>query len=138
MPNLNPQNSATRLKPGHTTGTATRWQKGGPSPNPSGKSKLQRQFEQALADALVGDDPEARAKELAEIAWGAGRAGEAWAVTLLFQRLAPQAIDVRMSRGRDEQDELDWSKLTTEEIKTIEAIFERQAITSGEGGSEPR
>lgn len=124
-----------RFEKGVGGGVNTRWRKGGASPNPGGKTKLQRQFEQALTDALVGDDPAASAKELADIAWSAARSGQAWAVALLFARLAPQAIDVRMSRGRDEGDEIDYSKLSDDDIRALEAILQRQALAGGEGGS---
>ncbi len=126
-----------RFEKGVGGGVNTRWQKGGPSPNPGGKTKLQRQFEQALTEALVGEDPPARAKELAEIVWNGARRNEAWAVQMLFQRLAPQAIDVRMSRGRGEGDEIDYSKLSDDDIRVLEAILQRQAIAGGEGGAQP-
>jgi hypothetical protein len=88
-------NRAGCFKPGHPY----RWPKGR-SGNPSGKPQRRLQFEQALADALAGDDPESRANELAELVWSAARKGEPWATQLLFQRLSPQPLAVRMEVER--------------------------------------
>ncbi len=120
------------FRPGKSGNPSTQFQPG-QSGNPHGRSKLQREFDEALTQALITENPVQRAQELAEIAWKAARKGEAWAVNLLFARLSPQSINVRLSRGQDDDDPLDYGKLTEQEIHTIEAIFERQALTSGEG-----
>jgi Family of unknown function (DUF5681) len=113
----------------------------GISGNPAGKSKIRRRFEEALADALGGENPAERAKELAELVWTAARKGEAWAVQLLMQRLAPEPIKVKMevSRGADE---FDFSRLSDEQIEQLERIFEQIAgpagfIEAGEGAAPP-
>lgn len=85
-----------------TIGKATQFQ-AGRSGNPGGKTKRQAQFEAALADALVSEDPAARAAELAEITWTAARKSEPWAVQLLFNRLAPQTFTMRMETTPDVQ-----------------------------------
>jgi hypothetical protein len=107
----------------------------GQSGNPGGIHRLRREFDAVLADALMGQDPIASAQELATIAWKAARKHESWAVTLLFQRLAPQPLNVRVSRGEDEH-ALDYSKLTDEELKTLEGIFARQGLLEGESNQK--
>lgn len=73
----------------------------GISGNPGGKSKKQRQFEVALADALISADPVERARELSDITWAAARKFEPWAVQLLFARLAPQTFSMRLETAPD-------------------------------------
>ncbi len=97
---------------------------------------MRREFDAALADALMGENPAASAAELAAIAWRAARKHEPWAVQLLYQRLAPQPLNVRVSRGEDEH-ALDYSKLTDEELKTLEGIFARQGLIEGESNPKP-
>lgn len=124
---------ATRFKKGHV---GPHWAPG-QSGNPGGTNRLRREFDAALADALMGQDPAASA-QLATIAWKAARKNEAWAVQLLFQRLAPQPLNVRVSRGEDDEHALDYSKLTDEELKTLEGIFARQGLIEGESGQKPQ
>ena len=82
-------------KPGRSANPARQWQPG-QSGNAAGKPMRRILFERALADALAGEDVEAAAGELAEIAWKGARCGEAWAVQLLFARLAPQPMELRV------------------------------------------
>jgi hypothetical protein len=108
----------------------------GQSGNPGGFSRHRQEFEEWFFSEDAAGDPEAR-KE----AWTAFRAGikrgEAWAHAIYWQRMLPaQPLDVRMSRGRDEDDSLDFSKLTEEEFKTLEAIFERQRALLRAGNEE--
>jgi hypothetical protein len=135
--NINGVGGGRRFEPGKSGNPATQWQRG-QSGNPAGKSKMRRQFEEALADALAGENPAERAKELAELVWTAARKGEAWAITLLLARLAPEPIKVKMevSRGADE---IDFSRLTDEQLEQLEGIFERLAGPAGlvESGESP-
>jgi hypothetical protein len=110
-----------RLLPGNRTGAM--WP-AGTSGNPVGKTKRRIQFENALADALAGDNPEQRAQELADICWAAARKSQAWAVQILFQRLSPQPVAVQMAIER-KQDEIDFSKFTDEELEQFGRILER-------------
>ncbi|MBZ5677510.1 MAG: hypothetical protein LAP61_24975 [Acidobacteriia bacterium] len=136
MPGNNPSNHATRLKPGHAVGANTRWQKGGPSPCPGGKTKLQRQFEEGLVQAFVGPDPIATAEWLAGLLRTACEKSEPWAVQLAFARMAPQTLDVRLSRGEDEPQQ-DFSVLSDEELATYERLLKRTigAVEATEGGA---
>jgi hypothetical protein len=109
----------TELKPGNPH----RWQRG-QSGNPAGRSKAKVQFDRMLADALMSPDPEARAQELSDLIWKAARDGEPWAVQLLFQRLAPQPLNVRMEVEKH-GDEIDFSKFTDEELEQFGRILER-------------
>ncbi len=81
-------------------GKSTQWTPG-KSGNPGGKTRKQAQFEAALADALIGDDPVARAQELSDVVWKAARQSEPWAVQLLFHRLAPQTFSMRLEAAPD-------------------------------------
>jgi hypothetical protein len=106
----------------------------GQSGNPGGFSRLRQEFEEWFFSEA--GDPEAR-----EEAWAAFKTalkkGEAWAHTIYWQRMLPaQPLDVRMSRGRDEDDAFDFSKLTDEEFKALEAIFERQRALLRAGNEE--
>jgi hypothetical protein len=109
-----------RFERGNTAGLATRFQKG-VSGNLLGKSTLQHAFQLALADALAGENPEDQAKELATLVWAAARKGEAWAVQILFQRLAPEPIRLEVSKRGD--DEIDFSRLSDEQLNQLEGIF---------------
>jgi hypothetical protein len=129
-----------RFEPGNSAGLATRWQRG-QSGNPAGKSKLQREFEETLGDALAGENPHEQAKELATVVWAAARKGEAWAVQLLFTRLAPEPLRVKMEVSRGD-DEIDFSRLTDEQIDQLEQIYMQVAgpaglLESRESSAEP-
>jgi hypothetical protein len=108
---------------GNSAGAATRWQPG-QSGNPGGKTQRRIQFEEALADALAGDNPEERAQELADICWAGARKGEAWSVQLLFARLSPQPVNVKMEVERV-RDEIDFSKFTDAEMEAFGRILDR-------------
>jgi len=133
--------TSTRFEPGKSGNPSTQW-RAGQSGNPSGKPKSRRQFEQALADALTSENPAERAKELSDLLWAAARKGEAWAITMLFQRLAPEPLKIKMELTRAEN-EIDFSRLTDEQLDQLEGIFHQLAaspaglIESGEGAAEP-
>jgi hypothetical protein len=124
MPNSNPANSPTRWKPGKSGNPGGLW-KPGQSGNAAGKSKLRVQFQTMFADALLTDDPEKASRELSTIVWEAARKHEAWACTLLYSRILPTDFNVRISRGDDEPEQLDYTKLTDEEIEILERLLER-------------
>jgi hypothetical protein len=131
--------AAKQFAPGNKAGLATRWPRG-VSGNPTGRSKTRLQFEEALADALAGENPAARAKELAALVWKAARKGEAWAIMLLFSRLAPEPLKIKMEVSRGE--EIDFRQLSNEQIEQLENIFQQLAgpaglLESGEGPAPP-
>jgi hypothetical protein len=141
MPNSNPANSPTRWKGGKSGNPSGLWQKG-QSGNPAGMSKLRIRFQTMFADALLTDDPEKASRELSTIVWEAARKHEAWACTLLYSRILPTDFNVKISRADDEAEQLDYSRLTETEIKTLETLLERATgataqIESGEGAALP-
>jgi hypothetical protein len=136
MPNYNGV-GGRRFEPGKSGNPAAQWRPG-QSGNPAGKSKGQRAFEEALADALAGEKPTERAKELADLVWAAARKGDPWAITMLLTRLAPEPLKIKMevSSGGDE---IDFSRLSDEQIDQLEGIFQQLAGPAGliEGGEGP-
>jgi hypothetical protein len=98
------------------------WQPG-QSGNPLGRSKRRRQFDEALADAMATDHPEEAAQELSDIVWAAARKGESWAVQLLFQRLSPQPLNVKMEVSK--QDEIDFGKWSDEQLDQFGKLLEQ-------------
>jgi len=91
----------------------------GQSGNPSGKSKLRLQFEENFNQALV---TQGSPEEAAQLLWEAARQREAWAIQELCRRFAPEAHSLRVVHEGD-QSEIDYSKLTDEQIRQLEAIL---------------
>jgi hypothetical protein len=109
-----------QFRPGNTTGA--QWQPGvGPVPNPRGKSKLRRQFEDTFFEALAtGGSPE----EAAALLWQAARKLEPWALTLLLQKLCPTPTEIRLKQEVN-QNGPDLSKLSDDDLRQLEAILGR-------------
>ena len=129
------------MKPGKSLNPARQWQKG-QSGNPAGMSKLRIQFQRMFADALLTDEPAKASRELSAIVWEAARKHEAWAVTLLYSKIVPNDLNVKIRRDDDEPDQLDYSKLTDEEIEILERLLERATgaaaqIESGQSATLP-
>lgn len=121
-----------RFVPGHP------WRfQPGQSGNPAGTSKLRAQFEQSFYAALIGQgDPE----EAAALLWKAARAGEAWGVQLLLERIAPKDSKIRLEVSRGDDEGFDYSKLSDEQLKQLESILEQAqplAIENGASAAEP-
>jgi hypothetical protein len=111
----------------------------GQSGNAGHKTHVRREFDKTLADALTGEDPNGAAQELASLAWKAARKGEAWAITLLFSRLAPQPVSVKVSRGKDDDEQIDFSKLSREEFDQFGKLLEKATpAVLGDGSSESK
>ena len=93
----------------------------GVSGNPAGIPQRRREFEALFYAALMG---QGSPDEAAKLLWEAARSKEPWAVTLLLQRIAPEAskLKVEVSHG---QDEVDFSRLTNTELEAMERILER-------------
>jgi hypothetical protein len=109
------------------------WSKGR-SGNPKGRPKRGRTF----SDALRG---KGTADELAEIAWKAARNGEPWAIQMIYSRLEPQPAQLQLTHEEDNGSQLDYSRLTNEEIDQLESLLKRAAtpveeIEYGEGPTE--
>jgi len=120
-----------RLVPGHP------WRfQPGVSGNPAGTSKLRAEFEQEFYRCLIGHGDPA---EAAALLWKAARAGEAWGVQMLLDRLAPKDTKLRLEVHKDD-DAIDYSKLTDEQLRQLESILEAVqplAIEGGEGAPQP-
>src|SRR5713101_6078559 len=123
-------NPETSFKPGNPR----RWVSG-VSGNPSGKSKGRSRFEQAFNEALI---TEGSPEEAAKLLWEAARAKEAWAIQSICQRFAPQTQSLRLVHEVND-DGIDYSKLTDEQIEQLEAIMEQAGVqpVAIEGGESP-
>jgi hypothetical protein len=108
-----------------------RWTKG-QSGNPRGRPRRGYTFTDALR---AKGTPE----ELAEVAWKAARKGEPWAIQMIFNRLEPQPTQLKLTHEVDNGQQLDYSKLTDEEIKQLESLLERATtpVAEIEGGEGP-
>ena len=129
--------TSTRFRPGVSGNESSKW-KPGQSGNPAGKSKRRLQFEELFIEALV---TEGSAEEAASLLWKAARAGEPWAIQNLCQRFAPQTQSLRMIH-ETEYGELDYTKLSDEQLRQLESIVEQAGgqptpIESREGPTKP-
>jgi hypothetical protein len=110
----------------------------GQSGNPLGTSKGRAAFEQAFYGSLIGQgSPE----EAARLLWACARQKEPWAVQLLLQKLAPQESKLKLEVSRGEE-AIDYSRLTDEQLRQLEAIVERAAVQplaleGGESAAQP-
>jgi hypothetical protein len=127
---------STRFEPGVSGNEATKWRPGH-SGNPSGKSKVRQEFEEYFNHALA---TQGSPEEAAQLLWEAARKGEAWAIQELCRRFAPETNSLRLVHEVD-NDGIDYTKLTDEQIQQLEAILGRPqtepaAVADGEGQTE--
>jgi hypothetical protein len=123
-------NPSTQFKPGNPH----RWPPG-VSGNVSGKSKYRAQFEELFNEALISvGSPQ----EAAQLLWEAARAKEPWAIQSVCQRFAPQSQTLKLSHEVN-NDGLDYSKLTHEQLEQLDSLFEQAGAESPapEGGEGP-
>lgn len=121
------RNTATILKPGH----AKRWMPG-QSGNPAGLPQQRREYEEEFNRELMrGGSP----KKAADLLWQCAEAKEAWAITLLLQRIAPidTKVKVEVSRGPDA--DFNPAILSQEKLDQLVALMEeaRQPVIEIEG-----
>src|SRR5712691_167967 len=126
----------TRFKPGVSGNETAKW-KSGQSGNPAGKSKRCAQFEETFNEALI---TEGSPEEAAGLLWQAARNGEPWAIQELCRRFAPQTQSVQLIHEVD-NDKLDYTKLTDDQIQQLDAIFEQAgaeplSLADGEGAQK--
>jgi hypothetical protein len=119
--------SSASFKPGHVgggalTGGSPLWRKGGPSPNPTGKSKLRREFEQSFLLALEGT---LSPRDLAEILSKAARNGEAFAISKLAELYLPSLRDKAAAEAAETEAGLqfDFELLTASERVDLEGLL---------------
>jgi hypothetical protein len=136
----------TKFKPGASgcpekqfkPGNPHRWQPG-QSGNPPGIPRNRLKFEQAFYGALIGQGvPE----EAASLLWDCARAREPWAIQALLQRLAPQTQQIKLTHEVENEQAIDYARLTGEEIEQLERLLERAttpiaATKSGESPTQP-
>jgi hypothetical protein len=115
------------------SGNEHRWQ-AGTSGNPAGMPRTRVEFEQAFNAALITKGSPA---EAAELLWNAARAGEAWAIQNLCQRFAPQTQSLHLVHEKGNDDGIDYSKLSDEQIRQLESILESIQPIAIEGGESP-
>jgi len=121
----------TRFKPGVSGNETAKW-KAGQSGNAAGKSKRRAQFEEMFNEALI---TEGGPEEAAKLLWEAARSKEPWAIQELCRRFAPQTQSLRFIQ-EVEDGELDYSKLTDEQIQQLETILEQagaQSLSADDG-----
>src|ERR1700719_4554296 len=94
------------------------------SGNPAGKSKRRAQFEETFNEALI---TEGSPEEAAKLLWEAARGKEPWAIQELCRRFAPQTPSLQLIH-EVENGTLDYSKLTDEQIKQLEAIMDQACV----------
>ena len=121
-------NPQTRFKPGNPH----RWQPG-QSGNPAGIAHNRLKFEESFYAALLGLGS---AEEVASLLWEAARKREPWAIQALLQRLAPEAKQIRVTHGVQDEPTIDYTRLSDEDLETIQQILERVMVPvgMGEGG----
>lgn len=136
----------TKFKPGVSgcrekqfkSGNPHRWPPG-QSGNPAGIPRSRLKFEQAFYSALIGQGgPE----EAASLLWECARAREPWAVQALLQRLAPQTQQIKLTHEVENEQAIDYTRLTGDEIEQLERLLERAttpvaAIEDGESPTQP-
>jgi hypothetical protein len=126
----------TRCKPG-MSGNETTKRRPGQSGNPAGKSKLRVQFEEVFNEALTTEGGPA---EAAKLLWQAARGKEPWAIHELCRRFAPQTQSLHLVHEVNNE-AIDYSKLTTEQVDQLDAIMEQAGVQShapaGRGGPVP-
>ena len=98
-------------------GNPQRWQPG-QGGNPAGMPQARVEFERAFYEALMR---QGSPDEAAALLWASAREREPWAVQLLLQRIAPETSKVRLEVARDE---IDFSRLSDDDLTTLERILE--------------
>jgi hypothetical protein len=99
---------------------------------------LRATFEAAFHAALLGEGDH---DEAARMLWKAARAGESLAILALLQRLAPETKRLKLTHEVND-DGFDYSKLSEEQLRQLEAILDRAGvqplgIESGESAAPP-
>lgn len=133
----------TKFKPGVSgcpekqfkAGNRHQWQPG-QSGNPSGLPRSRLKFEQAFYTALI---EQGAPVEAASLLWECARAREPWAVQALLQRLAPQTQRIKLTHEVENEQAIDYTRLSDAEIGQLELLLKRAATPVAEiaGGESP-
>src|SRR5579862_9728240 len=104
----------TRFQPGQSGSPSTMWRKG-ESGNPAGTPRARREFERAFFAAVCDEET---LNEAVGALKKAIREGQAWALQLYLSKvLPPEAINVRVSRGDNDERSFDYSRLSDAEFE---------------------
>jgi len=71
------------------------------------------------------------AEEAASLLWECARRREPWAVQALLQRLAPETKQIKLTHGMDDETDIDYTRLSNEDLDQLERILERARISTG-------
>jgi hypothetical protein len=113
-------------------GNPHRWPPG-QSGNPSGIPRSRLKFEQAFYTALI---EQGAPIEAALLLWECARAREPWAVQALLQRLAPETQRIKLTHEVENEQTIDYTRLTDAEIEQLESLLSRATtpVAETEGG----
>jgi hypothetical protein len=125
----------SRFKPGQSgnpgatfkPGNRHRWQPG-QSGNPAGIARSRLRFEECFYASLI---EQGAADEAASLLWECARKREPWAVQALLQRLAPETKQIKLTHGVDDEQTIDYTRLSDDELNQLEALLERAKIPAG-------
>jgi hypothetical protein len=125
----------SEFKPGRSGNPQTQFQPGNPhrwqsgqSGNPAGIARSRLQFEESFYASLI---EQGSAGEAASLLWESARKHEPWAVQALLQRLAPETKQIKLTHGTDDESEIDYTRLSNEDLEQLEALLERSTVPIG-------
>ena len=118
-------NPQTRFQPGNPH----RWQPG-QSGNPAGIARSRREFEERFYAALLD---RGSADEVASLLWESVRKREPWAIQAVLQRLAPESKQIKVTHGVQNGTNIDYTRLSNEELDEIQRLQERATVPVGIG-----
>lgn len=118
-------NPQTRFKPGNQH----RWQPR-QSGNPAGIARSRLQFEESFYAALLD---RGSAEEVASLLWESARKREPWAIQAVLQRLAPESKQIKVTHGLQNETNIDYTRLSGEELDQIQRLLERAGVPTGTG-----
>jgi hypothetical protein len=125
--------NSSRFKPGQSGNPLTRFKPGNPhrwqpgqSGNPAGIPRGRLQFEESFYTSLL---QQGSAEEAAALLWECARKREPWAVQALLQRLAPETKQIKLTQATDDESDIDYSRLSDEELDQIEILFQRAKVS---------
>jgi hypothetical protein len=83
---------------------------------------MRLEFEEQFYAALLGNGS---ADEVANLLWDAARQREPWAIQALLQRLAPEAKQINVTHGIQDEPAIEYSRLSEDDLNSLEEILER-------------
>lgn len=127
----------TKFKPGQSGNPETRFKLGNQhrwpprqSGNPAGIARSRWQFEESFYAALLD---RGSAEEVASLLWESARKREPWAIQAVLQRLAPESKQIKVTHGLQNETNIDYTRLSGEELDQIQRLLERARVPTGTG-----